>query len=132
MHEAAAFATAAGLPLRVAGPAWEKGYFDALVTDFPHTVEYVGEVGGRERARLIACAQALLVLSHPVPGPFGDVWSEPGSTVVAEAAVSGTPVIASDNGCLPEIVPGVGVVLGPGPQPPGGRGFAHPGNAADG
>jgi glycosyltransferase involved in cell wall biosynthesis len=30
---------------------------------------------------------------------------------VSEAAASGTAVIATDNGCLPEIVPGVGVVL---------------------
>ncbi len=121
VYEAAAFAAAVDLPLRVAGPAWEKDYFDALVTDFPHTLEYVGEVGGRERARLIACARALLALSQPVPGPFGGVWSEPGSTVVAEAAASGTPVIASDNGCLPEIVPGVGAVLGPGSGPSQGE-----------
>jgi glycosyltransferase involved in cell wall biosynthesis len=31
--------------------------------------------------------------------------------VVGEAAVSGTPVISSDNGCLPEIVPLVGTVI---------------------
>ncbi|MEV7955313.1 glycosyltransferase [Streptomyces sp. NPDC088141] len=114
VHEAAAFAAAAGLPLKVAGPAWEKGYFNVLVGQFPHTVDYIGEVGPQQRAQLIAHARALLVLSQPVKGPFGTEWCEPGSTVVAEAAASGTPVIASDNGCLPEIVPRVGAVLNSG------------------
>jgi glycosyltransferase involved in cell wall biosynthesis len=111
VREAAAFARAVGLPLTVAGPAWEKDYLEALLTDFQHTVCYVGEVGGSARTRLIARARAQLVLSQPWGGPFGGRWIEPGATVVAEAAASGTPVIASDNGCLPEIVPGVGTVL---------------------
>lgn len=111
VREAAAFAEAAGLPLKVAGPAWEHDYLHHLLADFPRTVEYLGEVGGAVRAELIACARALLVLSQPSGAPIEGAWSEPGSTVVAEAAVSGTPVIASDNGCLPEIVPHVGVVL---------------------
>jgi hypothetical protein len=110
-REAATFARAAGLPLTVAGPAWEKDYLGALLEDFPHTVHYVGEVGGSARTRLIARARAQLVLSQPWGGPFGGRWIEPGATVVSEAAASGTPVIASDNGCLPEIVPGVGTVL---------------------
>lgn len=111
VREAAAFAHAAGVPLTVAGPAWEKDYLDALLADFPHTVRYVGEVGGSARTRLIAHARAQLVLSQPWGGPFGGRWIEPGATVVSEAAASGTPVIATDNGCLPEIVPGVGTVL---------------------
>ncbi|WP_409473425.1 glycosyltransferase [Streptomyces sp. HC307] len=111
VREAAAFARAAGLPLTVAGPAWEKDYLDALLADFPHTVRYVGEVGGSARTRLIARARAQLVLSQPWGGPFSGRWIEPGATVVSEAAASGTPVIASDNGCLPEIVPGVGMIL---------------------
>lgn len=111
VREAAAFAHAAGVPLTVAGPAWEKDYLDALLADFPNTVHYIGEVGGDTRTRLIARARAQLVLSQPWGGPFGGRWIEPGATVVSEAAASGTPVIASDNGCLPEIVPGVGTVL---------------------
>ncbi|MDX3224513.1 glycosyltransferase [Streptomyces sp. ME19-01-6] len=111
VRESAAFAHAAGLPLTVAGPAWEKDYLKALLADFQRTVRYVGEVGGSARTRLIARARAQLVLSQPWGGPFGGRWIEPGATVVSEAAASGTPVIASDNGCLPEIVPGVGTVL---------------------
>ncbi|CAK7284852.1 glycosyltransferase [Streptomyces misionensis] len=110
-YEAAAFAHAAGLPLKVAGPSWEPEYLERLLADYPHTADYIGEVGGRARTELIARARAILVLSQTWGGPFGGPWVEPGATVVSEAAASGTPVIASSNGCLPEIVPGVGTVL---------------------
>src|SRR5262249_45697667 len=111
VKEAATFAAAAGLPLRVAGPSWEPDYLAEVTARHPDTVEYVGDVGGHRRLELIAGARAALVMSQPVPGPFGDLWSEPGATVVSEAAVSGTPIISTANGCLPEIVPGVGVIL---------------------
>ncbi|MCX5397188.1 glycosyltransferase family 4 protein [Streptomyces sp. NBC_00102] len=112
-RQAAAFAQAAGLPLKLAGPAWEPDYLHGILTDYPDTAAYVGEVGGTGRTELLALANALLVLSQPFGGPFGGEWIEPGATVVAEAAVSGTPVIATDNGCLAEIAPHVGVALPP-------------------
>ncbi|MGH3830349.1 MAG: glycosyltransferase [Pseudonocardiaceae bacterium] len=111
VKEAAAFAAAAGLVLKVAGPAWEADYRRELLSDFADTVDFLGEVGGRDRLELIANARAVLVMSQPTPGPFGTTWMEPGATVVSEAAASGTPVVATDNGCLSELVPGVGVVL---------------------
>ncbi|MEU9700254.1 glycosyltransferase family 4 protein [Streptomyces sp. NPDC047981] len=110
-RDAAAFAQAAGLPLKLAGPAWEPDYLHSILTDYPGTAEYIGEVGGSHRTGLLAAARALLVLSQPFGGPFGGEWIEPGATVVAEAAVSGTPVIATDNGCLGEIAPHVGIAL---------------------
>jgi hypothetical protein len=109
--EAAAFAESAGLPLKVAGPTWERDYYEELISRFPRTVQYVGEVGGRQRLLLIAQARAVLAMSQAVPGPFGTIWSEPGATVVSEAAISGTPVVATPNGCLAELVPGVGCVV---------------------
>jgi glycosyltransferase involved in cell wall biosynthesis len=109
--EAAEFASAAEAPLKIAGPAWERDYLDAVLAVRPKTTEYLGEIGGSERTQLLAGARSLLVFSQTLGGPFGGRWSEPGATVVAEAAASGTPVIASDNGCLPEIVPGVGAVI---------------------
>ncbi|MGH3868276.1 MAG: glycosyltransferase [Pseudonocardiaceae bacterium] len=118
--EAARFAAAAGLPLRVAGPAWEADYLAALLADYPSTVEYLGEVGGQARLDLLADARAVLVMSQPVAGPFGTEWVEPGATVVSEVAVCGTPTIATDNGCLSEIVPGVGTIV-PGRTPPSAR-----------
>ena len=110
-REAAAFAAAAGLHLWLAGPCWEPDYLAGIVSEFGQTVEALGEVGGERRLELLAAARAILVLSQPVPGPWGGQWAEPGSTVVSEAAASGTPVVATDNGCLPEIAPLVGAVI---------------------
>jgi glycosyltransferase involved in cell wall biosynthesis len=110
-YEAAAFAHAAGRPLVVAGPSWEEDYRHRIATDFGSTVDFVGVVGGQRRRDLLSRASAIMVLSQPVMGPWGDIWCEPGSTVVSEAAASGTPVISTSNGCLPEIVPSVGVLV---------------------
>ena len=109
--EAARFARAAGLPLIVAGPAWEEDYLNAILREYGDTVRIIAEVGGPQRLALLAGARALLAMSQTIPGPWGDEWCEPGATVVSEAAVSGTPVISTDNGCLAEITPHVGVVL---------------------
>lgn len=109
--EAAQFAAAAGVQLHVAGPSWEPDYAREIRRDYVGVVRYLGEVGGAHRRALLAEARAVLVLSQPFDGPWGDIWSEPGATVVSEAAVSGTAVISSDNGCLPEIVPLVGAVI---------------------
>ena len=115
--EAADFCARAGLPLVVAGPTWETDYAERIERDFGDVVTFAGDVGGAERRSLLARARAVLVFSRSVPGPWGDVWCEPGATVVGEAAVSGTPVVSSDNGCLPEIVPLVGTVLPEGAEP---------------
>lgn len=109
--EAAQFAEAAGLPLYLVGPHWDEDYLTAILDRHGENTRVLGDVGGRERLQLLAGARAILVLSQAVAGPWGDVWSEPGASVVSEAAASGTPVIASDNGCLPEITPHVGVVI---------------------
>ncbi len=110
--EAAAFARAAGLPLVLAGPSWEADYHDQIMDEYGDGVRLAGEVGGDERRRMLATARAILVLSQPTIGPWGGIWCEPGATVVSEAAASGTPVIATANGCLPEIVPPVGALVG--------------------
>ena len=52
-----------------------------------------------------------MVLSQTVTGPWGTTWCEPGATVVSEAAVSGTPVVGTPNGCLAEVVPAVGALV---------------------
>lgn len=106
--EAAAFARAAGLPVVVAGPSWEPAYREQVEAAGGASVRFLGEVGGRQRLELLAKATAVLALSQPKEGPWGGTWCEPGATVVSEAAASGTPVIATPNGCLAEIVPPVG------------------------
>ena len=115
-YEAAALAAHVGSPLVMAGPSWEPEYKERIVRDFPGVVTFAGEVAGHTRERLLARARALTVLSQPVQGPWGQVWCEPGAAVVAEAAASGTPVIATDNGCLRSLVPGVGVIVSTGPR----------------
>ena len=117
VQEAAQFARAVGLPLWVAGPVWEPEYLKSIRSQYGDAVLLIGEVGGHRRLELIASARALLAMSQPVPGPWGGVWCEPGASVVAEAAASGTPVISSDNGCLAEICPLVGAVVPVGHHP---------------
>jgi glycosyltransferase involved in cell wall biosynthesis len=112
VKEAAQFCQKLSAPLCVAGPSWEKEYFDDIVRHFAGTICYVGEVTGLKKIDLLSKAKGLFVLSRPVPGPWGEIWCEPGSTVVSEAAASGTPVISSTNGCLKEIVvPEIGMQL---------------------
>jgi len=65
-------------------------------------VRYLGEVHGVAHARLLAGARALL---------FPVEWNEAFGLVVAEALMSGTPVIGSRNGACPELItPDVGFV----------------------
>lgn len=67
-------------------------------------VQFAGEVSGAQKAELFASARALLAPSR-VPEAFG--------LVCVEALLSGTPVICSDQGGLPEIVTNdVGFVCG--------------------
>ncbi len=65
-------------------------------------VELVGDVRGARKAELFAGARALL---------FPTQINEAFGLVIAEALMSGTPVIASDRGACPELVtPDVGFI----------------------
>ena len=58
-------------------------------------IEFVGEVYGTRKAELFAGAKALL---------FPTMQDEPFGLVIAEAFISGTPVICSNRGACPELV----------------------------
>lgn len=58
-------------------------------------VRWEGMVGGEEKRELIADACGLL---------FPVIWNEPFGLAVVESLVSGTPVIASKRGSLPELI----------------------------
>jgi glycosyltransferase involved in cell wall biosynthesis len=58
-------------------------------------VEFVGEVGDRERDDLLGHAAALL---------FPIEWPEPFGLVMIEALACGTPVIAWRRGSVPEVI----------------------------
>jgi glycosyltransferase involved in cell wall biosynthesis len=85
-----------GLPLVVAGGAQTAEAIDAVSSCCDEWgAEYVGDVQGDDKARLLADAQALLLPSR---------LNEAGPLAIAEALVSGTPVIASHRGACPELV----------------------------
>jgi glycosyltransferase involved in cell wall biosynthesis len=98
-REAALIARAAGVPLKMAAklrePAeWE--YFDAEVKPLLCSdVEYVGELGERDKLELVGNSFALL---NPIQ------WPEPFGLVMIEALAAGTPVVSTPAGSAPEIV----------------------------
>ena len=75
------------------------GFFDS----FRPGVKFVGEVGGTEKANYFSKAKALV---------FPIDWEEPFGLVMVEALMSGTPVIATPRGSVPEIIhEGVGALF---------------------
>lgn len=58
-------------------------------------IRSIGMVGGRKKAELIANAKALL---------FPISWAEPFGLILIESLISGTPVVATPLGAVPEIV----------------------------
>jgi glycosyltransferase involved in cell wall biosynthesis len=66
------------------------------------SVRYVGEVGGERKAALLANAACLWMPA---------LWDEPFGLTLIEAMASGTPVLGTRRGALPEIVsPEVGAL----------------------
>jgi glycosyltransferase involved in cell wall biosynthesis len=101
--DAIEIARRAGRPLRIAakvGPGRaEQDYFGDVVRPAMDAagplVEFLGELGGPERDRLLAASVATLM-----PG----AWPEPFGLVAIESLACGTPVIARRVGALPEII----------------------------
>ncbi|MEO8499002.1 MAG: glycosyltransferase [Planctomycetota bacterium] len=93
----------AGLPLVVAGSSPDRQLVDRIGAKCNAPgIRYVGEVSGAAKAELFAGAKALL---------FPTQLNEGFGLVMAEALMSGTPVICSDFGACPELIsPDVGFV----------------------
>ena len=69
---------------------------------FTGGIKYVGEVDGKRKAVLLARARCLWMPAQ---------WDEPFGLPIIEALFSGTPVVGTRRGALPEIVtPAVGVL----------------------
>ena len=83
--------------LIMAGLVQDHGYFEREVK--PHIddqqVKYVGNVGPEQRDELLGGALGLL---HPIS------FDEPFGLSVAEAMMTGTPVIATNRGSMPELI----------------------------
>jgi glycosyltransferase involved in cell wall biosynthesis len=96
-HLAVEVARRSRVPLVIAGIVQDDTYFREAVA--PHVdgvnVSYVGPVGPQERDALLGGARALLHLIS---------FAEPFGLSVVEALATGTPVVATPLGSMPEIV----------------------------
>ena len=93
-------AVRAGAKLKIAAKidkvdlAYWTNVIEPMVASSPN-VEYVGEIGDRDKAEFLGNADALL---------FPIDWPEPFGLVMIEAMACGTPVIAYNHGSVPEII----------------------------
>ena len=94
-------AAAAGMKLKIAAKVdnadreYWNGTIAPLVARHSDIVEFVGEIGDREKAEFLGNARALL---------FPIDWPEPFGLVMIEAMACGTPVIAFPCGSVPEVI----------------------------
>jgi glycosyltransferase involved in cell wall biosynthesis len=95
--EAIAAARAVGRPLDLYGIVQDQGYYEREVVPANDgiAIRYHGEVGGEQRIRALGSACALLHLIN---------FDEPFGLSVIEAMASGTPVIATRRGSMPELI----------------------------
>lgn len=90
-----------GRQLKVAAKIYDedRSYYhnsiEPLLRDYKSFVEFIGEVGGRDKDELMGNAYAFL---------FPIDWPEPFGLVMIESLACGTPVIAWSNGSVPEVL----------------------------
>jgi glycosyltransferase involved in cell wall biosynthesis len=92
-------AVRSGLPLKIAAKVdkFDAAYFESRIKPLLEhpLIEFLGEVGDREKNVLVGSALAFL---HPID------WPEPFGLSMIEAMACGTPVIARARGAIPEVV----------------------------
>jgi len=93
-------AARSGMPLKIAAKVdrvdqayWEQK-IGPMVEAHPN-IEFLGEIGDADKARLLGGAAALL---------FPIDWPEPFGLVMIEAMACGTPVVAYRCGSVPEVI----------------------------
>ena len=93
LRGAASIARKVGAPLQIAGGTRPFGL--RLECAIRPSWKWWGPVSGRIKADLLASARAMI---------FPVLWDEPFGIVVAESLISGTPVLATPRGSLPELI----------------------------
>jgi glycosyltransferase involved in cell wall biosynthesis len=92
-------AIAAGIPMRLAGPAawYDSDYVNEVVNPLlAHPlIEWIGEIGDAERGAFLGDAIGMV---STTPGP------EAGGLAIIESLAFGTPVIGRHVGCPPELL----------------------------
>jgi glycosyltransferase involved in cell wall biosynthesis len=95
-HLAVQAARRAGIPLVLAGPVYDRAYFDAEIAPaLGQGVTWAGHLGQAELSALVRSAAVALVTP---------AWEEPFGLVAIEALASGTPVVAIARGALSDLV----------------------------
>ena len=88
-----------GIPLKIAAKVdnVDRDYFEEKIRPMikPPLIEYLGEIGDKEKPKFLSGAVALLATID---------WPEPFGLVMIEAMACGTPVIAFNRGSVPEVV----------------------------
>ncbi len=90
-----------GLRLKIAAKIYDEDrrYYESIIRPVLENnaglVEFVGEVGGAAKDEFLGRARGLL---------FPINWPEPFGLVMIEALACGTPVIAWNNGSVPEVI----------------------------
>jgi glycosyltransferase involved in cell wall biosynthesis len=101
LDRAVEIARRAGMKLKVAAKIYpeERDYYqqdiEPLLRESRSFVEFIGEVGGKDKDEFLGNAHALL---------FPIDWPEPFGLVMIEALACGTPVIGWRCGSVPEVV----------------------------
>jgi glycosyltransferase involved in cell wall biosynthesis len=92
-------AARAGMPLKIAAKIdkVDVEYFKTTIEPLlsQDHVEFIGEIGDPQKGEFLGNAAALV---------FPIAWREPFGLVMIEAMACGTPVIAFENGSVPEVI----------------------------
>jgi glycosyltransferase involved in cell wall biosynthesis len=92
-------AAEAGIPLKIAAKVdrVDEEYFKTTIEPLLSLgqVEFIGEIGEDQKGEFLGNAAGLL---------FPIAWREPFGLVMIEAMACGTPVIAFENGSVPEVI----------------------------